>query len=438
MSQRQSSTVPHRRANARLARAMALWFVCVACGKSAPSPPTITPPSTAETITGTERIGWDQPAGDAAELVTIRYAIYVDGARSELSGVSCANSAAAPGYACSGRLPALTAGNHTLEIASFVQDGAVLESARSAVLRVTVTGASSSAPTRDTRAASQFGKSALAETPWPANAATVVEGLDRPADLAVTPGGSVLIAERAGRVRVVREGALIAEPALILPGGSGAVLALAIDPQFARTHFVFAIYTAQSRSRAIVFRLARFREAAGTMADEIVLFDDVPASFDPHASLRFGPDGKLYAAFDDGGDARLAEDRSRLNGKVLRLNPDGTTPDDQPRQSPILLTGISSPRGLDWHLRSARLWSTDARRVGAIRWTAPPSSIVARGDDLYVGSDAGLVRTRIDDRNPDRLVTISDVIRGTAVRAVTAGHDGTIFFATDSALGALR
>ena len=71
-------------------------LLAIACGDS--RPPTPSPPGTGagETITGRERIGWDQPAANTSELATFRYAIYVDGARSELADVSCAQTAAIP------------------------------------------------------------------------------------------------------------------------------------------------------------------------------------------------------------------------------------------------------------------------------------------------------------------------------------------------------
>jgi hypothetical protein len=119
--------------------------VCIACRGNPPEPPVVTPPSGSETIHGSERIGWDQRAGDPIELAAIRYAVYVDGARSELTGVNCATTATATGYACTARLPPMSAGNHSVEIASFIQDGGILESARSAALRVTVTAAAAAA-----------------------------------------------------------------------------------------------------------------------------------------------------------------------------------------------------------------------------------------------------------------------------------------------------
>src|SRR5439155_1169939 len=96
------------------------------------------PPAT-QTINGTERIGWDQPAADAVDLAAIRYAMYVDGTRTEAAGVACAAASTAGGFACTARLPALAPGLYTLQLASFVDDGRVLESERSAALQVTVT-----------------------------------------------------------------------------------------------------------------------------------------------------------------------------------------------------------------------------------------------------------------------------------------------------------
>src|SRR6185503_10380611 len=97
---------------------LAVIFVA-SCSRSSPAPPEVTPPAAGETINGTERLGWTQRAADSAELAAVRYAIYVDGTRSELAGASCAAAATADGFACSARLPSLSAGAHTLELASF-------------------------------------------------------------------------------------------------------------------------------------------------------------------------------------------------------------------------------------------------------------------------------------------------------------------------------
>ena len=111
----------------------------IACDrKSPPPPPVVDNPGAVETINGTERIGWDQPAADTVDLAAIGYAVYVDGVRAELAGVACATTPTTTGFPCTARMPALSAGSHTLELASFVNDGGVLESARSAAVRVTL------------------------------------------------------------------------------------------------------------------------------------------------------------------------------------------------------------------------------------------------------------------------------------------------------------
>ena len=128
-------------------RTLPLTLAClaiVACNNS--SQPT--PPPAEERITGSERIGWDQQPGDSADFAALRYAIYVDGTRSELADASCGPTQSTAGFACSSRLPAMSPGAHTLELASFVVDGEVLESPRSSPLRVIVVGATAQAVER--------------------------------------------------------------------------------------------------------------------------------------------------------------------------------------------------------------------------------------------------------------------------------------------------
>jgi hypothetical protein len=111
-----------------------------ACGGAPPSTPSVptTPSTGGETISGSERMGWDQPASDAGELATYRYALYVDDTRGEASDVTC-TAASAGLFVCTCKLPAMASGAHTLQVAAFVLDGAtVVESDRSTAVRVTI------------------------------------------------------------------------------------------------------------------------------------------------------------------------------------------------------------------------------------------------------------------------------------------------------------
>ena len=392
----------------------------VACDRKTPPPPVIEPPAASQTINGTERLGWDQPAADAVELATIGYAIYVDGARALLAGVSCAPTASATtpaGFACSARLPSLSAGSHTLQLASFVTDDPALESARSAALRVTVVPAVTlvsavqggvPAVQAGGPAAQAFGRANVPAAPGvdpstPMTIATtgrarmrvepVADGLDHPTDLAFAPDGRLFIAERSGRIRIVRDGHLLPDAAaspVETVGGDGTLLALALDPQFDRTRFVFAIHASPSRSGASMFCLSRFREASDTLADRVVLLDGIGASPEPTASLRFGADSKLYAALDAGGDVQRRGDRASPNGKILRVNADGTTPSDQAGSTPIYSDGSRLPAGFDWDPRgegTGTLWIADRDPAGSSRLRA-----VGPDPGVRAGEKRGIVR----------------------------------------------
>ena len=390
----------------------------LACDKTTPAPPVVDPPAANQTINGTERIGWDQPAADTVELASIGYAIYVDGARTELTGVTCASIAAASRFPCTARLPSMFPGAHSLELASFVNDGGVLESARSVPLRVTITGQTSSAANRSTFRNASTGR-----------ASTVADGIASPVDLAFAPDGRLFIAERAGRIRVVHppsassgQAGLLAEPAIALAdtlGAGGELLALALDPQFARTHAAFAIYTERARSGELMFTLARFREVSDTLGDRAVLLDGVPASRSASAALRFGPDGKLYAAFDDGGEVRRRHDVGSLNGKVLRLNVDGTTPADAHGGTPVYADGYGSPVALDWDPLTSTLWVAD-RASGGLPFAFYRGVLFPAWSGRLVGADA-LFEPGID----------------ADVRAVAIGPDGAIYYGTARAVGRL-
>src|SRR5439155_1638028 len=113
--------------------------------------------------------------------------------------------------------------------------------------------------------------------------------------------------------------------------------------------------------------LARFREAHDTLADRVVLLEKIPASSRPAASMRFGQDGKLYVALDDGGEPANAGDLASFSGKILRMNADATTPDDQAGATPVLSYQLRSPRGFDWQPGSETIWIVDTAADDATR-----------------------------------------------------------------------
>lgn len=455
-----------------------------ACGRS--TPPTPSPGTdTPESIRGTERLGWDQLAGDAVELAGFRYAIYVDGSRSEIADVSCGATAGATGFPCHGRLPAMSPGAHTLELAAFVVDDGVRESPRSVPLRVVVTAvttAQNPGASEDPSASRRKPQDIDPQNTDPVAFAfrrtipgtirtsdgvrlrieVLAENLESPADLAFAADGLLFIAERDGRVRVFRDGQLQRAPALIPEHGAfddgAALLGLAVDPQFERTRFVYALYAAGADHRAPAFRLARYRETNGGLAERAVVLDNIaPAAARPSGVLRFGPDRKLYAALDDGGDARRGEDLSSFGGKVLRLNQDGSTPADQPGATPIFSHAYPSPRGIGWQPATGLLWIAARERNGSERlrssggaaYSLPPGAGVSavafyqgdlipelRSELLMAAREGGdILRLRFDPNEPHRVMATERLLAGIgAVTALAVGPDGAIYFCADGML----
>ena len=422
------------------------------------------------TVGGSTRIGWDQRASDPAELAFLHFVMYVDGTRNELGDAACTTPASSSGFPCTSSLPRMSAGQHSLEIASYVfSDGAVVESAKSAPLVVTASGS----------AGSTAGSVSLASDAPPVSVPlpptlrdlTIADGtrlqvravaeVERPAGLAISEDGGVFIADRSGRVRLIRDGSLVGETE-VMDGGdaaSGGILDLALDPQFNRTHLVFVMEAVAGDPPT--FRVSRFREAGGRLGERAVVFRGVQSAPDrPAASLAFGPDGLLYLALDDGGDQNNATRSGSYNGKVLRLNADGTTPADRAGASPIYASSLHSPRSLDWDAASSSLWVADAgaKRAARIReadrrgaFVTPlrlplaggPSSLAVYRRDLIPAFKGSLLVAPVEDATYLLRATFGDASQAAAsserlvvsdadaVRLVKVAPDGAVYVATD-------
>jgi glucose/arabinose dehydrogenase len=447
-------------------------FAAAACGGGKDDPPGSPDPGTGgERITGSERLGWTQAASSADELNRFSYVAYVDGNRVQLSSVQCAPSGTA--YQCSSRMPSMSPGSHTIELASFIVDGgATIEGPRSAALRVTLTGAVASADPENRAASEQTtadGASLRLDT--------VITGVESVTSIAFSEDGFVFVGERSGRIFMTpidefqRGGSLASyTPAIELgdvhlaAAEAGGLLDIALDPAFVRTRIVYALYTVAGRDDRSQFRIARFREVAGRLGERAVLFDDQPASPErPAGAIGFGPDGKFYAAFDDGGSG--GSRASSYGGKVLRLNADGTTPREQ--SGPVFAGDYRSPRGFDWHPGSGALWVADAISADAqmlrVNVTGPrlPRTPARANVQLPAGTDAvsiafsrglqmpalegdlvvasrnqHLLRLRIDKREPTRVIATERLFPDVTgpLNTIVSGPDGALYVGTDRAV----
>jgi putative heme-binding domain-containing protein len=172
-------------------------------------------------------------------------------------------------------------------------------------------------------------------------AEVVATGLSGATSLEVTSDGRIFVCEQAGALRVVKDGKLLAEPFVKLPVDSNwerGLIGVTVDPDFPKRPHVFVCYIAAKPYPHHV--ISRFT-ASGDVAEpksEKVLFEgddqtklggDVPAGHQAGA-IHFGKDGKLYVAIGDQTAGKPAQELNSLLGRLLRLNADGTIPEDNP------------------------------------------------------------------------------------------------------------
>ena len=188
-------------------------------------------------------------------------------------------------------------------------------------------------------AVSTFGSNAVDVEPTnrPApimEAEVIATDLRAPWSIAFTPDSRAMVTERVGRVRLIEDGALRDEPMLVVPDikswSKMGLLGIAIDPNFADNAFVY-LAECHGQGEDNWLRVRRYVERDGKLVEPTTLIDKIPA-FHNHAGgrLRFGPDGKLYITTGDADRPPLAQDLTSLAGKILRLNPDGSVPNDNP------------------------------------------------------------------------------------------------------------
>lgn len=318
----------------------------------------------------------------------------------------------------------------------------------------------------------------------------VVSGLTVPWGLAFVPNGDILVTERPGRVRLIRNGQLVpaavATIAVSTQAESG-LLGIALHPDFATNRF-FYVYETVDQAGTPVNRVERFVLAADglTATPDKIIFDGASAAqFHDGGRIRFGPDGMLYIGIGDARDPNSAQNASSPNGKVLRLTPEGAIPADNPTPgSAVFLLGVRNTQGFDWLDATTMVVSdhgpsSDTNRTGhdelnlakagdnlgwptiyacesrtgmvtpRITWktAAPPGGLVLyRGTaipewthSILIGTLASthLQRVVLDDSTPPKVRTHEVYFEGELgrIREVIVGPDGVLYITTSNCDG---
>ncbi len=216
------------------------------------------------------------------------------------------------------------------------------------------------------------------------NVEIFAEGLEIPWAIDFTDKNTALITERPGRLRIVENGKLQPEPVKntpdVLHAGQGGLMDVAVDPDYADNGWIYLAFSHElkefegERSPAMT-KIVRGKIENNTWTNEQVLFEA------PHETYRttrhhygcrivFDPAGYLYFAIGERGTAEHAQDITRPNGKVHRINRDGSVPTDNPYYNEqnsiksLYSLGNRNIQGMAIHPVTGELWTTEHGPMG--------------------------------------------------------------------------
>ena len=166
-------------------------------------------------------------------------------------------------------------------------------------------------------------------------------------------GDKIFVTEKTGQVRVIESDVLLDDPLATLRTANvfgGGLLGIAVHPAFDNNHFIYVYYTYE-KDGALWNKILRIKESNNKLDTAKTIFDNMPGSvYNNGGIMKFGPDGKLYVGTGSISESSHgSQDIESLEGKILRLNDDGSIPNDNPfSNSPVYSLGHMNPKGLGW------------------------------------------------------------------------------------------
>ncbi|MFI9762230.1 PQQ-dependent sugar dehydrogenase [Streptomyces sp. NPDC051963] len=194
---------------------------------------------------------------------------------------------------------------------------------------------------------------------------TVTEDLNTPWGLAPLPDGDLLVSSRdeATITRVDTETGKkteLGEVPGVSPAGEGGLMGLALSPDYASDHMVYAYFTSASDNRIVRMLYDAEKPSGEQLGAPDTIFRGIPKGFIHNGGrIAFGPDKMLYAGTGESGEKGLSQDKESLGGKILRLTPEGEPASGNPfPNSPVYSYGHRNVQGLAWDSKQ-RLFASE-------------------------------------------------------------------------------
>lgn len=196
----------------------------------------------------------------------------------------------------------------------------------------------------------------------------IAQGLQAPRSIDISKDGRIFVSEKRGSIRVVDNGTLLTEPVGDIKAeniGDAGLLGLTLHPNFTQNHLFYVYYT-YSNGTGLFNKVLMLEESNNRIIDSKTILDGIPGDdYRDGGRIKFGPDGKLYVSTGDASIPELSQDLNSLAGKILRINEDGTIPQDNPfSNSPVYAYGFRNVQGLAWAPNSGALYSSDQGGAG--------------------------------------------------------------------------
>jgi glucose/arabinose dehydrogenase len=231
----------------------------------------------------------------------------------------------------------------------------------------------------------------------------VTDGLVHPWGLAFLPDGHMLVTERAGRMRIVSPEGDLSAPISGLPEiwsrGQGGLLDVVLGPDYSETGRIYFSYSepgAGGASTAVARAVLDRGEPA--LSELQVIFRQQPKSSGGRhfgSRLVFAPDGTLFITIGDRGERQRAQNFTINRGQVIRINPDGSIPQDNPfvgvegRLPEVWSYGHRNPQGAARHPETGRLWLHEHGAQGGDEVNVPEAGKNYGWPVIHYGEDYG-------------------------------------------------